>query len=476
MSVQKDVSLGTKLAYGFGAAAYGIKDNGFNYFLLLFYSQVMGVDAPLVGLALLLAMIFDSLSDPIVGYLSDNTHSRFGRRHPWMYAAALPISVTYYMLWSPPESLSGNELFPYILVLSIIIRTFITFYEVPSSALAAEFTDHYDERTSLMSYRYFFGWASGTAMATLALGFILVPTDTIAKGIMNKSAYDTYGLVAACMIFLSIIVSSLGTHHHIPKLRAPPPKAPLNVRRLFSEIYETLATRSFFALFIAALLGSAATGLSAGLNYYISSYYWEFTTEQMSQIAMSVVISAVLALVLAPIISRKLGKKKGAIIIGLVAFTIAPMPVALRLFDLMPDNGDPSLFPIILVVTILDVAFIIATQTLMSSMIADLVEESEVKTARRSEGVFFAAITFSRKAVQGFGVMGASLALSLAEFPKGVAPGNVHEDAVFMLGVYYAPSLFLIWMLMIFTLKFYRIDRTQHEENLGKLARKITVK
>ena len=74
----------TKLAYGFGAVAYGVKNNGFDYFLLLFYSQVMGVDAPLVGLALLIALLFDAFSDPVVGYLSDNTHSKWGRRHPWM--------------------------------------------------------------------------------------------------------------------------------------------------------------------------------------------------------------------------------------------------------------------------------------------------------------------------------------------------------------------------------------------------------
>ncbi|MEE4281399.1 MAG: MFS transporter, partial [Pseudomonadales bacterium] len=84
------VSVFNKLAYGFGSVAFGVKNNGFDYYFLLFYSQVMGVDAQLVGNALLLALMFDALSDPLIGYFSDNFHSRWGRRHPFMYFAAVP--------------------------------------------------------------------------------------------------------------------------------------------------------------------------------------------------------------------------------------------------------------------------------------------------------------------------------------------------------------------------------------------------
>jgi GPH family glycoside/pentoside/hexuronide:cation symporter len=145
---QAKVPLLTKLSYGFGAIAYGVKNNGFDYFLLLFYSQILGVEARMVGLALLIALVFDAFSDPIVGYLSDNTRSRWGRRHPWMYFAAIPVSIAYYFLWSPPGGLSGNQLFAYLVMLSILIRTLITLYEVPSSALAPEITRDYDERVA----------------------------------------------------------------------------------------------------------------------------------------------------------------------------------------------------------------------------------------------------------------------------------------------------------------------------------------
>lgn len=470
MTAKKHLTFPTKLAYGFGAVAYGVKNNGFDYFLLLFYSQVMGVDAPLVGLALLIALLFDAFSDPVVGYLSDNTHSRWGRRHPWMYASALPVAICYYLLWVPPSGLTGNELFPYILTLSILIRVCITLFEVPSSALSAELTEDYDERTSLLSYRFFFGWIGGTIMATIALAVFLTPTETITNGILNKQGYGTYGFVASVVILTAILATALGTHRHIPNFKLPPPKRAMSARRVLSEIYETLANRSFLAVFLAALFGSVAAGLSAGLSFYISGYFWGFSADQISGLAFSIIVSAFIALFMAPVISRRIGKKRGAIVIGILAFSIAPAPVVLRLIGLMPENGDPILYPVILVATILDIALMITFSILSTAMIADLVEDGEIRTTRRSEGVLFAATTFTRKAVQGFGVLAATAVLTAAQFPKGVAPGQVPQEAVFRLGLYYAPTLFIIWMLMIASLSLYRIDRHVHESNLRALA------
>ncbi len=462
-------SLGTKLAYGVGSVAFGVKNNGFDYFLLIFYSQVLGADASLVGTALLIGLLFDAFSDPIIGYLSDNTRSRWGRRHPYMYGAAIPIAFAYYFLWNPPADVRGNDLFLYLLTLVIGIRFLITLYEVPSSALVAEITDDYDERTSMLSFRYFFGWSGGTLMATLALAVFLVPTPDIPNGMFNIEGFGQFGLTAACVIFSAIMISSLGTHSQIPNLREPPPQRKMTLKVVFSELFETLANRSLLSLFAAALFGAIATGVAAGLNYYINSYYWEFSNQQISIISLSVVISAVLGLVISPIVSRKIGKKQGAIRVGMIAFTVAPLSVFLRLFDLMPANGDPTLFPIVLTLTVLDVALIITFQTLMASMIADVVEESELKTKRRSEGVFFAAITFSRKFVQGFGVVSATLILGIAQFPKGKLPGEVDPDTIYTLGMLYAPTLFIVWMIMIGCLKFYKIDRQGHEANLRAL-------
>src|SRR5271168_281267 len=106
----------TKFMYGFGTVAYGVKDNGFNYLLLLFYNQVLGLPARLVGLAIMIALVVDGFVDPLIGHISDHLHSRFGRRHPFMYASALPVALVYYFLWNPPMGLAPGALFAYLLI------------------------------------------------------------------------------------------------------------------------------------------------------------------------------------------------------------------------------------------------------------------------------------------------------------------------------------------------------------------------
>ena len=472
MSTKASVSVGRKVAYGFGSVAFGVKSNGFDYFFLIFYSQVMGVSAYLVSLALMIALMVYALSDPLIGYLSDNTRSRWGRRHPFMYAAAIPAAVAYYFVWNPPAGLEGDALFPYIVTIAILVRTLITVYEIPSSSLVAEMSDDYDERTSMLSYRYFFGWTGGTLMGAFATIFILVPTASVQNGMFNVEGHGQVGAIAAISIFLAIMISALGTHKMIPDLKSPPPARKLSLMLIYREVFETLASRSFLALFLAALFGAVASGVSTTLSFYFSTFFWGFSTEQIGLISLSVVISALMAFFISPAISRRLGKKRGAITIGLMAFTVAPAPILLRLLGLMPQNSDPMLFPLVLSIIVVDVALIIAYQTLSSSMIADLVEEAEIKTQRRSEGVFFASVTFVRKVTQGIGAAVAGVLLTISQFPAGATPDQVPEAVLTTFGWFYVPVIFGLWMIMIACLSLYSVDRRAHEANLETLAKR----
>ncbi len=464
-------TLWTKLAYGFGSVAYGVKDNGFAYFLLIFYSQVIGVDARLVGIAITTALVLDAISDPIVGYWSDNFRHKWGRRHPFMYASAIPVAASYFMLWNPPQGWSEIQLFWYLLILAVLIRTFITFYETPSSALAPELSQNYDERSSLLSYRFYFGWTGGNAM-TVMMFLLLFPafaTVAIPNGQFNRDAYALYGIIGSVMIFIAILVSAGGTHARIAHLKPPPPKRDLTLLKIFKEIFETLGNRSFAALFVSAIFGAIASGVSASLSFYFLTYYWEFSSVQNGYITFGVFGSAIIGALLAPYISKTMGKKRGAIIIGLIAFIGSPVPITLRLLGLLPENGDPLLFWIVFTTTMIDVGLIICFQILSSSMMADLVEQAELKTGRRSEGIFFAASTFIRKAVNGIGVMAAAAVLTMAQFPTGADPSQVPDEAVLRLGAYYVPTILTLWMIMMAVIATYKLSREDHEENLRKL-------
>lgn len=459
----------TRIAYGIGGAAGGVKNNGFDYVLLLFYSQVLGLPGLWVGAAIWIALLVDAVSDPIVGYWSDNLRSKMGRRHPFLYAAMVPVAIAYFFVWNPPSGLEGTNLFFWLLTVTIIVRVGYTLFEVPSLSLAAELSQDYDARTSLMSFRYFFAWVGGLSVQIILFLFLLQPTENDVQGFFYLPGWHAYGLLGASIIFICIGITAAGTHHRIPHLQSPPPQRSLTLGKIFSEIWETLSNKSFRALFLASLFGFLATGISATLNQYINGFFWNFTSDQIGLLTFAIYISAVMALILAPLAGRIWGKKKAAIIIGLMAFTLAPAPVFARQFGLLPPNGTPELFYIILFVTVFDVALIIAYQMLAAAMITDIVEESELSTGRRSEGTFFAGITFVRKLAQGIGVVTASLILAVATLQPGTRPADASEEAVRSLGWGYAGTLLTVWMLMLLCITFYRISRADHERNLQAL-------
>ena len=463
-------SLRTKLLYGFGSVAYGVKDQGFAYLLLLYYNQVLGLSEEWVGFGILIALLLDSLLDPIVGHVSDNLHSRWGRRHPFMYAAALPVAVSYYFLWTPPAGLSPEGLFVYLVLLAILVRTFITFYEIPSASLAPELTDHYDQRTSILGFRYFFGWWGGLTMGVLAFAVFLQPDATHPVGVLNAAGYRRYALTASLVMLVAILVSALGTHSAIPYLRQPPARRGRDLQRTLRELVQTLANRSFLVLFWAAVFSSMALGLTASLNVYFATYFWELTSSQISLTVLVGFPAAAFALTLAPRISRAFGKKPAAIVVSLGALSLGPLPIALRLLGLFPPNGSSWLLPLLIAGNLGTVTLFITSSILTASMLADVVEDSELRTGRRSEGLFFAAEAFVRKAVSGIGIFASTLLLTAVGFPRGARPGGVDPAVIRSLGLTYVPLIVSLFLVSIAFLAAYRISRTSHEANLRRLA------
>jgi glycoside/pentoside/hexuronide:cation symporter, GPH family len=470
--VTRRLDFATKLLYGLGAVAFGVKDNGFSFFLLLYYNQVLGLPHAWVGLGIMLALMIDAVIDPVIGHLSDHLHARWGRRHPFMYASALPVAVVYWLLWNPPAQLPPATLFAFFLLVSVVVRIAISVYEIPSASLVPELTAHYDERTSLISYRFFFGWWGGLGMTVLAYAVFLQPDALHPVGVLNPHGYRRYGLAAAAIILLAILVSAIGTHGFIPYLKRPPPTRRLGMRGIFRELGETLSNRSFLALFCAGVFAAMAAGLAAALSIYVNTYFWELTSSQISVLVLSSFASAVMAFVATPILSRRFGKKHAAIGVSLAGIALGPAPILLRLLDLFPVNGSPKLMPTLLVFNLVTITLVIMSGILGSSMGADIVEDSELSTGRRSEGVFVAANAFVQKSVSGVGIFASTLLLGLIGFPSDAQPGAVDPLVVRRLGLAFAPALVVLYLIAIGFLATYRISRERHVANLEKLAEK----
>ncbi len=142
-----------KFLNGFSQAVEYVKFISYELFVLFFYSQVLGLPGTLTGLAILLSMIVDAITDPVVGSWSDSIRSRLGRRHMPMLAAVLPVGFFFYLLFAPPAGLGQWGLFAWLTGISICLRTAFTFFAAPASAMAAEISPYPADRAEMGIYR-----------------------------------------------------------------------------------------------------------------------------------------------------------------------------------------------------------------------------------------------------------------------------------------------------------------------------------
>jgi len=466
--------LSTKLFYGSGSVAYGVKDSGFAYFLLFYYSNVLGLAPQLAGLAILLALVFDAFSDPLVGHFSDQLHSKWGRRHPFMYASIIPVGISYFLMWNPPQGLGQSALFFYMFGMAVLVRTCITFFEVPSTSMVAELTDDYDQRTSMLSFRYFFGWWGGLTIAVIAYGFFLVadPAAGITNGLMNAEGYRGYGLVAALIMMSFILISSLGTHRHIPNLHKPPPPQPFSFSRTLRELRETLLHRPFLALFFAAVVAAMAQGVITSLSIYFNNFFWQLAPIEILIITLSYFIAAFFALILAPIITKGRNKRNVAVILSIISICYLPLPMILRLNGWFWPNDHELLVPTLFMHGVTEGTIIIMISIIISSMVADVVESSEMDTGRRSEGLFFSARSFAGKVVHGIGVFIAANIVAIVGIPRGADPADVDPNIMTNFAVVYVPTIMLIYFVSVGLMSLYKIKRDDHGERTVELKRR----
>jgi Na+/melibiose symporter-like transporter len=274
-------------------------------------------------------------------------------------------------------------------------------------------------------------------------------------------------------MLVAILVSSAGTHRHIPQLRTPP-KRHVTLPQIFREMAATLAHRSFLTLIVAGLFNAMAQGLVLSLTLYLGTYYWELTSEQISILAAANFVSAILALAFAPMASKAFGKRNAARAMKTASIVLAVTPIGLRLLGVFPENGDPSLVPILFVMGALSTAATIITSIMISSMMADVVESSELRTGRRSEGLFFSVSAFVAKVVSGVGIFISSAILAFIAFPQGAKPGQVAPEVIGNLGVAYITMVALLYGGAILAVSFYRISQEDHEAAVSELATRNT--
>lgn len=469
------LSVGTKTLYGLGFASRGIKDGLFQLFLFFYFSQVLGLDAELAGLSSLIALIFDAVSDPLVGLISDKwTSQKWGRRHPFMFASAIPLGIFSWLLFFPPAGLDQMGLFWWLTGFAILVRIALTFFVVPFISLGAELSTDYKERTSITASRLMF--AAFLSPVVMILGYVgyFVPTETYANGLLNQAAYPKFALLCGGLMTFFILISTWGTRHVIPNL--PKPSAYQNqlttgqLLRSLGAAFKMPAFRSlvFFTMFL-------YVGLGIGIIFspYFGPYYFGFEASEMAVLPVSSAIGGILSLLIAPNLGDKLDKKGATIWGTLLAGFFFTLPFNLRLLGLFPENGSSSILLTYSVLLTLAYASLWVAFSLGASMMADVVDEFELKTTHRQEGLFFSTMSFAHKMTTGIGSFIAGLLLTYIAFPKQTDVADVPPEAIYKLGLIGGPLLLVFYVAAIGFLFAYPITKARYNEiRAGLDARK----
>lgn len=460
-----------KFSYWFGQLAEGLKNSAFSLLLLFYFNQVLGVSGTLCGLALMIATTIDAFTDPMMGSVSDHWKSRWGRRHPFMYASALPLAGFFYLLFNPWVTGEG-PLFVWLLVFTVLTRLSMTLYHVPHLALGAELTKDFDERTSIAAFRMIFGASGWLIVAGLGFGYFFAATEEYSNGQLNPAAYPPFALIISVGIFVSIIVTCLGTQSLVPNL----PKASGLGRRGFKEIgKETLGAfqnESFKALVASFILISVPVGMSVALALYLNTFFWQLTPAQVPLVLLAQFLSTLIGYALAPALSRYLDKKL-ALIFGVLVWAIATAsPYLLSFSGLFPAPGTRSMLVLLIGFALIAGMGIAQLVVAVNSMMADIADEHERDTGQRNEGIFFGAFAFMNKAATGIGSGLGGAVLDLINWPTGAgvqSAADVPPETLFALAVAGGPVVALAFLPFYYFIRRYKLDR----ERLAVIQRAI---
>ncbi len=454
-----------KFNYSVGAIANGIKTDTFTFFLLFFYSRVIGLDPLLASLAIGLALIIDSFTDPLMGTISDRTNSKYGRRHPFMFVSFIPVSIFYVLLFTPmPDwNLSQNQLFWWMFVCASFTRIGMTFFEVPHRSFGAEITKDYIERTKLFSWREMFAWTAGICNAFLAYNIFFKSTEKFSFGQLNPEAYFPLALTGSIFMVISILYSSLITRNEIKNLSSW--KGAISIKQILSELKIALSNRSFVLFFLGSLSLSICWGLLNSLTLFINTDFWQLKGNQIGIFLYIYFGAAFLAFYITPKFVTFIGKRNFVLIC--VAGVALSSPIAFIFYNLglTPDKGTNALVLFLCMPLIFISTLSIAGNMTRDAMIGDIADEVDLQSGKRQEGVLYSTVSFVQKVNTAFGALTGGLTLWVLNITSETPTYDQAYSLFFVQGVI-GPVLLVIPLIFFY---FYSLDKKRHSDILRQL-------
>lgn len=471
-STPTKLAFSTMLAYGMGQAAEGFKNHAFNVFLFFFYSQVVGLSGAMVGLALGVALVFDAVTDPMVGVISDRTRGRWGRRHPYLLASALPLAVGFIALFSPPDGMSEWGKFCWLTGFAIMVRAAITLFHVPFLALGAEMAKDYNQRSLLFAISTVCQFSAMALVTVIGYRVFFPTTELFDPGNLNPDGYTPFALFFGGAMFVCVLVCCYGTAKEIPRLQRLPAAPAFGLRYLTGEFVSVVGNRSFRLIFFGMLMSTFAIAIEAVMSPFIGLHFWELTTEQVGVIGAATLAGLLIGLPLAALLTQILDKKWALVLPAAFVILNANTAIVLRLLDVsfMPENGSSEIFWLYFLRYFLQGICLPIIFASFNSMFADIADEVELTTGRRKEGIIYSLRSFANKLVGALGTIVGGIVLDTIAFPRGASVGEVPADTLWMLGFVEGPATSILSFIGITFYLRYRIDRKRHAEIRAAIA------
>lgn len=442
--MHKKIPLWTKIIYGSGDFGYSMTNSIIAAYFLLFLTDVVGLSPAVAGIAILVGRTWDYINDPLIGNISDRTHTKWGRRRPFILFGAIPFAVTFAMLWYKPAFSDPTMLAVYFSVAYIFYDAAQTFVFMPFFALTPDLTDDYDERTSLTSYRMVFNIIGGLVAFTLPLMVIGSFSPDNISSVQRMGII--FGILSAIPLFFIFL-----------KTRESHSQSEYKKPNIFNSVKLALKNRPFVLGAVVYL----ATWTSMNVVQTVLLYYVKYILrrEAMSDILMgSIFITAIIALPLWNWISKKLDKRK-AYALGISFWALAQL--------LLITLSAASSTTFVLVLCVVAGVGVSAAHVLPWAMIPDAIEYGELDSGERHEGVFYSLVTLMAKVASSIAI---PLTAFVLEF-TGYIPNSLSQPESAMLGIRFLmgpiPALFLIIGIM-FALR-YPLERKEFNAIVDKL-------
>jgi GPH family glycoside/pentoside/hexuronide:cation symporter len=433
----------SKLVYGVGDIGNAMVNSAIGFYLMLFYTDGAFIAPALAANALLVGKIWDAVNDPLFGWISDRTTSRFGKRRVYMIFGALPLAIAVALLWRVPQEWGDIGIFVWIAFTFLLFDTIWTLTNVPYYALTAELTDDYDERAGLTAYRMVLGvpaYIVGAALTPVIVGLFVT----------ERAGYGAVGIVYGAVAALALWISAAGIKErkHISENRSKATPA-----RAFLETFKNLP---FVRLVAAYLMANTAFALVKTLLAYFLTY--QLDMEEQVPIVMLVLLVFV-ALFLFPwkMLSDRWNKGPAyALGLGIGGAAVAAT-------FLLPHQPTPWVYGIAMVAGI----GFSANWVFPWAMVPDVVEHDQLKTGEHRGGMYYGVWGLAVKLSEALGIVTTGWVLQLYGYVADVEQG---AHTLFGIRLFFGPVPAVLFAIALPLLIWYPITRASHAAMLKRLS------